>query len=413
MSRARAVETSPPGRFASESKKILVGLSGGVDSALSAALLVDAGHEVMGVYLRAGDEQIAAHLGGQCPWEEDIADARRVAAHLRIPFTVIDVRDAYRTCVIEEMEAEYAAGRTPNPDILCNREMKFGLLLDLARQEGFGAVATGHYACVRGKSETRNPKLETRSLKLKANLDNYSSTRKAEGRSGGEVLDSALLRSNNNFELHRGVDQKKDQSYFLWTLTQKQLAMIHFPIGHLTKDEVRAEAERRSLPVATKKDSQGICFLGPVELRTYLAERLATQPGDVLNRAGDIVGRHGGAQLYTVGQRHGLGVTGGSGTTFYLVDKHLEENVVIVDTAPPQATEVTVADANWINDPPEVGAQIQARIRHGQEPQACQIVSLHPARFTLQFDEPQTAVAPGQSVVLSKGSSILGGGTIV
>lgn len=346
--------------------KILVGMSGGVDSSLTAALLVEAGHEVTGVYLRAWDDAIAPFLKGFCPWEQDIADARRVAAQLKIPFTVIDVRAAYRKRVVDVLEAEYAAGRTPNPDILCNREMKFGLLLELAKAQGFDAVATGHYA--------------------------------------------QILTVDGELQLHRAVDSHKDQTYFLWTLTNEQLPFIRFPIGHLTKDEVRAEAERRGIVVADKPDSQGVCFLGPVSLRTYLKERLQTRPGQIVTRDSRVIGEHEGAALYTIGQRHGLTLTSSDKGPYYVVERQLDMNQLVVDSTPPASTTVRMSDQNWLHQPADDQA-IAARIRHGQQPQPT-LIGFSGNVTTLKYDQPQTAVAPGQSVVCSQGSRILGGGIL-
>lgn len=345
-------------------ERILLGLSGGVDSAVSAALLVEAGHEVMGVYLRAWDDAIAPFLKGFCPWEEDIADARRIAAQLGIAFAVIDVRDAYRARVVEVLEAEYAAGRTPNPDILCNKEMKFGLLLELAKEQGFDAVATGHYAQIK-------------------------------------EADGAL-------QLHRAADEHKDQTYFLWTLTNEQLPFIRFPIGHLTKDQVRAEASKRGIVVAKKPDSQGVCFLGPVSLRTYLKERLQTKPGEVMLADGTVVGTHEGAALYTIGQRHGLTFTGPKKGPYFVSERRQKTNQVVVSEIPPVAEVVGVEQCSWMAQPTEF-ARIQARIRHGQPPQAAVALLSY---GLIDFDQPQTAVAAGQSVVCSDGTRILGGGII-
>lgn len=350
------------------SKRVLIGLSGGVDSAVSAARLVDAGYEVTAVYLRAWDEALAPFLEGMCPWQDDIADARRVAAALSIPFTVIDVRAAYERRVIEVMEAEYAAGRTPNPDILCNREMKFGLLYDLMIESRFDFLATGHYASIESKQ--------------------------------------------GDFSLHRAIDSRKDQTYFLWALRKEQLARILFPLGQSTKREVRIEATRRGLPVAAKKDSQGICFLGPVSLRAYLAKRLKTQSGPVVDTTGRIVGEHEGAALYTLGQRHGLGLMGGEGESLYVTERSIATNTLVVDRQAPETNTLNAHTLHWIDEPPQPGERFEARIRHGQAPQRCAVVRTTQGSIEIRFEKPQTAVAPGQSVVFSTHSQIRGGGII-
>ncbi|MBI4032147.1 tRNA 2-thiouridine(34) synthase MnmA [Candidatus Berkelbacteria bacterium] len=384
-------------------QRYIVGLSGGVDSALSAALLVEAGHEVHGVYLKAWNGSEVGYqrseirpdefrFAGSCPWKDDIADARRVAAHLGIPFTVIDVHEAYRARVVDVMLAEYAAGRTPNPDILCNREMKFGLLVDLVNELQYDAVATGHYARVNSEQS-------------------------------GVSSRGSRLPLTVHYSLERATDERKDQTYFLWTLTQDQLRMIRFPIGHLTKPEVRVEAQRRNLPVADKRDSQGICFLGPVELRRFLVASLATEPGDVVDRAGNVVGTHQGAPAYTIGQRHGFDVRSTTclagrraheSRTHYVVEKDIERNRLIVDTKPPITAELTATELSWIGAAPSIDDRLEARIRHGQVPQPATIKSINheSAHMNLCFEEPQLAVASGQSVVFSDGSRILGGGII-
>ncbi|MCA9388146.1 tRNA 2-thiouridine(34) synthase MnmA [Candidatus Berkelbacteria bacterium] len=356
-------------------KKVLVGLSGGVDSAVSAALLKEQGYEVVAVYLRAWDPLTADEaLKSNCPWQDDVADASRVAAQLDIPFSVIDVREAYQAKVTKVLEREYAAGLTPNPDILCNREMKFGLMLDLAEELGFDAVATGHYARIK--------------------------------------LLATKHQAMHNTELHRALDTKKDQTYFLWTLKADQLKRIFFPLGELTKSQVRNEALKRGLIVATKKDSQGICFLGPLKLRSYLASRLKTKPGIVVDIDGNHVGRHQGVNLYTLGQRDGLGIFGGQAKKFYVVDKSFKENILVVGEQPPESAGLTAGNLNLLEDL-GVGDQLEARIRHGQEPQKCVIKELtRTGEIRVQFDTPQIAVAPGQSVVFSIGTKILGGGII-
>ncbi|MEK7184180.1 MAG: tRNA 2-thiouridine(34) synthase MnmA, partial [Patescibacteria group bacterium] len=300
-----------------------------------------------------------------CPWEEDIADARRIAAQLKIPFAVIDVREAYRKRVVDVLEAEYAAGRTPNPDILCNREMKFGLLLELAKDQGFDAVATGHYAQIKS-------------------------------------VDGEL-------QLHRAADEHKDQTYFLWTLTNEQLPFIRFPIGHLHKDEVRAEAERRGIVVAAKPDSQGVCFLGPVSLRSYLKERLQTKPGEIILEDGTVIGTHEGIELYTIGQRHGLTFSGQFTGPYFVSERRQKTNQLVVSEKPPVDEVLCIEQCSWLAEPTEF-QKIQARIRHGQQPQSA--VALLPYGL-IDFDSPQTAVASGQSVVCSDGTRILGGGIIV
>lgn len=348
-------------------KKVLIGLSGGVDSALSAALLIEQGFDVTGVYLKAWDEATEDSYIN-CPWKEDIADARRVAAFLGMPFSVIDVKEAYYEKVVEVLKKEYQAGRTPNPDILCNREMKFGIMLEVARELGFDYIATGHYAQVGS--------------------------------------------SKNSFKLIKGVDVKKDQTYFLWTLTQKDLAMTLFPIGNLTKSQVRVEAKKRKLPVASKKDSQGICFLGPVNLREFLRRELKTKKGEVLDDRGRVIGEHDGAALYTIGQRHGFRIQSDPGEIYFVTEKDVKKNQIIVSKNLPLSSSLKAKNLNWIGKVPKTGDVIEARIRHGQTPQRSKITNIKGDSIELVFDKPIEARAEGQSVVLSKNNNILGGGII-
>src|SRR3989344_2403239 len=246
---------------------VFVGLSGGVDSATSAALLKEAGHEVTGVFIRIYRPEFV-----ECTWKEDRLDAMRVCAALNIPFRGIDLSSEYKKSVIDGMIADYAAGITPNPDVLCNRAIKFGAFLTWARKEGADKIATGHYA-----------QIEPTSINLV-----------------GEA----------SYRLFRGKDANKDQSYFLFRLTQDDLKHVLFPIGHLTKPDVRAKAKKLDLPVAGKHDSQGLCFVGDVSMDDFLRRYIDVVPGPVLDTQGTKIGRHRGAALVTIGQRHGFEITG-------------------------------------------------------------------------------------------------------
>lgn len=352
-------------------KKVLVGMSGGVDSSLAAALLVEDGFEVTGIYLKAWSPMLNVGLDA-CPWQDDIADARQVAAFLGIPFTVIDVAQAYQQRVINVLKKEYAAGRTPNPDIWCNREMKFGIMLDLAKKMGFGAAATGHYARIRIKHQA----------------------------------------SSIKHQLLRGVDEKKDQTYFLWQLTQKDLPNLLFPIGHLTKNQVRQEAQKRNLLVAYKKDSQGICFLGPISLRDFLRRELKSQPGKVIDVKGNTIGSHQGAQLYTIGQRHGFSHSG-AGKTYYVVRKDVKKNVIVVATQPPKTRILAAKNLNWLAETPRVGQKVAVRIRHGQKLEPARVSLIKNDMIKLKFENKQNSIAAGQSMVLYDKNLVLGGGIII
>src|SRR3989344_5633565 len=232
----------------------MVGLSGGVDSAVSAALLQRAGADVVGAFIKTWTPDPSTVLGARCGWKEERRDAMRVAAHLDIPFVTIDLEREYKESVVDYMISEYKAGRTPNPDVMCNKEIKFGAFLRKALALGADMIATGHYAQV-----TQSPKVKSQ---------NYSS------------------------KLKRGTDEKKDQSYFLWTLTQDQLGKTIFPVGHLMKSEVRELAKKFKLPVAEKRDSQGICFLGHIDMRQFLSHYIKVESGNVFNESGQVVGEH-------------------------------------------------------------------------------------------------------------------------
>lgn len=339
--------------------RVYVGMSGGVDSSLTAALLVEAGHDVTGVYMKNWTQDMP---GMRCPWADDLADAKRVAVKLGIDFKVFDFETEYRQKVVDYMVAEYEAGRTPNPDIMCNQEIKFKLFLETAIADGAELVATGHYA----KTE-----------------------------------DGKLMKA---------VDDNKDQTYFLYRVTEAALRKTLFPLGDLTKPEVRKMAEARALSTAAKKDSVGICFVGQIGMREFLSQYVATEPGDIIDsRTSQVVGRHDGAIFYTLGQRHGLDV--GGGLPYYVVGKDMTKNEVYVthdlnDDSLWRPT-LKLTSMHGINGPLRDG-RYQARIRHRAPLLDCDL-----AGSTLAFDYPERAAAPGQSVVLYAGDVCVGGGIIV
>ena len=348
--------------------KVYVGMSGGVDSSLSAALLVEAGYDVTGVYMKNWSRDLP---GMKCPWAEDLADAKRVAVQLGIPFKVFDFEREYKHLVVDYMISEYKAGRTPNPDIMCNQEVKFGLFLRAALAEGTDFIATGHYA---------------------------------------RVKDGRLLRAR---------DEDKDQTYFLYRVTAEALEKTIFPIGHLTKTEVRAEAAKRGLITARKKDSQGICFVGNVGIREFLSQFVETTPGDIIEKeTGKILGRHDGAIFYTFGQRHNLGV--GGGLPYYVVGKDMSRNEIYVSSNLNNSefwrSEIELTDVHWIN-PPLAGShpakEMQVRIRHRAPLKSATILAgSHPARIIVKLAESERAVASGQSVVIYNDEICLGGGVV-
>ncbi|XKT75038.1 MAG: tRNA 2-thiouridine(34) synthase MnmA [Patescibacteria group bacterium UBA2103] len=344
--------------------KVFVGLSGGVDSSVTAAELKKQGHDVAGVFLRGWYPE-----GIPCAWKEDRQDAMRVAAHLSIPFTTLDLTKEYKESVIDYLISEYKAGRTPNPDVLCNRDIKFGAFLSWAKTKGVDKVATGHYAQV--KEET------------------------------------------GVFKLLRGVDLKKDQSYFLYTLTQNELPYILFPIGGVKeKAQTRKKAKEYNLPVAQKRDSQGLCFIGHVDMEEFLGRYVSTQEGDVLNESGDMIGTHEGAILYTLGQRHGFSAN--TDEPMYVIAKDVEKNTITVGSKKEQQEkapkEVKIANQTWTHAFPE-GSGITAQYRyHGPE---VDVVSIDESGVVVFKEALPEIPAEGQALVFYRGEECLGGGTIV
>lgn len=349
----------------SQKKKIFVGLSGGVDSSVSALLLKEAGHDVIGVFIKVWQPDFLV-----CDWEKERLDAMRVAAHLGIPFLTFDAEEVYKKEVAEYMIEEYKAGRTPNPDVMCNRHVKFGAFLDFAKASGADMVATGHYAQV--------------------------------------------VERDGHFALLRGADEAKDQSYFLWTLTQEQLSHIVFPVGHLEKPAVRAHAARVGLPTATKHDSQGICFLGQVDMEEFLSHYVHTEEGDVYDTEGKVIGTHSGALFYTLGQRHGFSITKADTEKhpYYVVAKDMEKNSITVAITPREVASAVI-ELHGVNIIPErlpVSA-LSAEFRYRQKPFAIEI-SEERGVFTVFPKDPVAEPSSGQSCVLYSGDECLGGGVV-
>lgn len=367
-----------------------MGLSGGVDSSVSAALLKQQGFEVVGVFIKTWHPDFIA-----CNEEEERRDAMRVAAHLYIPFLTFDFEDVYKKEVADYMIMEYKAGRTPNPDVMCNQHVKFGAFLNKAVSMGADFVATGHYArtteatpmgLVGGR---KNSKLQAKSYKLKA-----------------------------------GIDPAKDQSYFLWTLKQEQLSKILFPVGHLEKSEVRKLAKKFKLPVAEKRDSQGICFLGPVDLKNFLKHYIKEKRGDVINEAGEVIGHHEGSVFSTLGERHGFTITKKSPNDkrYYIVKKDVAKNILVVSQYPHPASPyigggagggggIFLENTNWISAIPDGNKNYQSQIRYHGEFLFCKIICVSPTSAEVIFEKP-ILVAPGQSIVVYDGDVCLGGGVV-
>lgn len=348
-------------------KTVFVGLSGGVDSSVAAARLLARGYKVVGVFIKVWHPEFMV-----CNWEQERLDAMRVAAHLNIPFLTCNAEATYRDEVAQYFIEEYKAGRTPNPDVLCNQHVKFGAFLRFAQQKGADYIATGHYA---------------------------------------QHIESA-----DGHQLHRGVDTSKDQTYFLWSLSKEQLSVALFPIGDTPKEQIRQEAEAAGLPVAQKKDSQGICFLGHVDIPEFLSHYVELVPGNVLNEAGDIIGSHQGALIYTLGQRHGFTLTthNPDRTPMFVVDKDVPANTITVATERPKTVETTAITLvnTTIRNPLAAGDTVTAQFRYRQAPFAVTIQSVDDHRLTLTPTEPTEQPAAGQSCVLYKGALCLGGGMI-
>lgn len=373
------------------SKTVFVGLSGGVDSAVSAALLKNKGFNVVGVFIKIWQPEFL-----ECTWSEDRIDAMRVAVALGIPFREIDLSEDYKRSVVEEMVSGYARGITPNPDVLCNRHIKFGSFWEYAKKEGSDFIATGHYARIR---EGKRP----------ACAENSAGRQKAKGPPA-----PSLRRAGKSLELLRGSEKNKDQSYFLYTLEQDDLARSIFPVGDLTKNEVRVLARRARLPVAQKPDSQGLCFVGDVTMKNFLSRYITLESGPVLDREGTTIGTHDGAALYTIGQRHGFTAEHAVGDTVphYVIAVDVSSNTIRVSPRREDATrkEVSVSAMHWIGEVPALPQKAHTQTRYREEPHGATITR-EGGGVKVIFDEPRIA-ATGQSLVVYHGDTCLGGGAI-
>lgn len=348
----------------------MVALSGGVDSAVSAALLLTEGYQVEAAFMKNWSKTTGL-LRSECPWLEDRRDALRVAAHLGISLRTFDFEKQYSDTVMKYFFEEYATGRTPNPDVMCNKEIKFKLLYDAAMKLGFDYLATGHYAQIE------------------------------PGKKGALAK---LIRSKDEF---------KDQTYFIYNLRAEQLDHILFPIGGYKKDKVRALAKKFKLPNAERKESMGICFVGKIRLEEFLQQKLAAKPGDIVNKSGKILGRHQGTSFYTLGQRNGLNIGGGG--PYYVIRKDIAANRLVVSSDPKdkelEVKEIQVEAIHWINKPKKFPVKLKARFRHQQK---LIDVSLkeNNGQTSVRFSKVQHAIASGQSIVFYKNRECLGGGVI-
>lgn len=381
-------------------KTVFVGVSGGVDSSVAAALLKSQGYNVVGVFIRTWTPDFI-----KCTWHDERRDAMRVCAHLGIPFLECDAEVIYKKGVADYMIEEYKQGKTPNPDVMCNRMVKFGVFWDFAKKHGADFIATGHYARV-----LRSKRSFQSSLSLSASRD-YT-------RGFGA---STPVASQGLFELHTGIDSSKDQSYFLWTLTQDDLKHTLFPVGNLRKTEVRKLAEKYKIPVATKKDSQGVCFLGPLDMKDFLKHYIETKKGDVIDENGKIIGSHDGAIFFTLGERHGFNIFKNeyNSKPLYIIYKDTKNNTITV--SPKQGLGLTdglgsvsivnLINTNWVIEP-EVGENYKCQIRYHGELLDCKIKSSTcPTCVEVEFNK-NILVDSGQSIVIYDGDICLGGGIV-
>lgn len=338
-------------------------MSGGVDSSVSSALLKKAGYDVTGVFIKVWQPEWI-----NCTWKEDRLDAMRVAAKLEIPFITLDLEKEYKEEVVDYMIKEYKEGRTPNPDVMCNKYVKFGGFYQWAMNQGADFVATGHYA----------------------------------------QIENGLLK--------KGVDLNKDQSYFLWTLTRDQIKKTIFPIGNLQKTEVRKLAEKFELSTADKKDSQGLCFIGKIDIKEFLTHYIDQKKGDVLDIQSNIIGRHDGSFFFTIGERHGFEITKKTPTDepYYVISKDIKNNTITVANKnshgelPLGIKEVELINTNWNQDFIDENKMFQARSRYREELQDITIIN----KNKIIFDKTQFTLSAGQSIVVYDGEICLGGGII-
>lgn len=347
-------------------KTVYVGMSGGVDSSVAALLLKQQGYNVVGVYMKNWSRDLP---GAPCPWMDDYQDAKRVAVQLGIDFKMYDFEKQYQQKVVDYMLEGFKAGLTPNPDIMCNQEIKFKLFLDTALEDGADMVATGHYAVAKAG------------------------------------------------KLYMAKDENKDQTYFLYRVRSEALAKTIFPLGELTKPEVRGIAKKNHFVTAAKKESMGICFVGKVGIKDFLSQFVETKPGDIVDQNSKVIGRHDGAIFYTIGQRHGLEV--GGGLPYYVVGKDMGKNEVYVTTDLQDSrlwsNEIRFTSAHWINQEPisELRSQIFVRTRHRAK--LVEVESLKPANnfWKAQLSEDIRALTPGQSAVFYRDKECLGGGIVI
>jgi tRNA-uridine 2-sulfurtransferase len=352
--------------------RVIAGMSGGVDSSVAAWLLKERGYDVIGLFMKNWDD---TDEWGHCTATQDFEDVRRVCAQMDIPYYTVNFEKEYQQKVFQYFLEEYRKGRTPNPDILCNREIKFGQFYQKAKQLGADYIATGHYA--------------------------------------------QIIQKNEHFYLARGADPQKDQTYFLYAVDKSRWAQVMFPIGHLHKAQVRQMAQQMGLVTAHKKDSTGICFIGEKNFKAFLSQYLPAQPGEIRTFEGERKGRHDGLMYYTLGQRQGLGIGGSSGDSqpWFVVQKDVQHNILYVaqgqDHEALYSNRLLATDVNWLGDSiPTTPFECTAKFRYRQPDQAVRVHPQTDKTYQIECKEPQRAVTPGQSAVLYDGEICLGGGII-
>lgn len=403
-------------------ERILVAMSGGVDSSVAALVLKAQGHDVVGAYMKnwINEDNVIGH----CPWLQDIEDARAVADRIGIEFRVVNLMQDYRRLVVDYLLDGYQRGLTPNPDVMCNREMKFGVFLRYAQTEGFAAVATGHYA-----------------RRVEYGLRSAECGLKTTPTEPAAIPDPQSVIASPQFQLWEGLDKNKDQSYFLALLSQAQVRAARFPIGHLPKPELRRLARAAGLPNADKKDSQGICFIGEVKMADFLKTYVPDHPGPIVRATdGRVLGEHRGLHYYTIGQRKGIGIPSNTDHEAYVVvGKRAGDHALLVafdsPTAPGLWTDTCrVHSPSFIGEPITENCQIECRVRYRDPRVAIEFVPdgwarplgapsnateggpgspALPQTASIKFEQPQRALAPGQIMALYRGEQLLGGGVFV
>ncbi len=398
MSRKRIGQSKQP------KKRVLMALSGGIDSAVSAWKLIQEGYEVEAAFMKNWSSTTGLKYD-ECPWLTDRQDALRVAAFLGIPMHTINFEKEYKKTVLDYFFKEYSAGRTPNPDVMCNKEIKFKMLYKWALAHGFDYIATGHYARV------------AQSKKVNENF-HLRQGRGITSKRAKPIKSS----STQSFELLRSKDDFKDQTYFIYNILQSQLPHLLFPIGAMKKSEVKRLAKKIGLPNADKKESMGLCFVGKIRLKEFLEQKLKPKPGPVIDLSGKEIGEHQGLAFYTIGQRQGIGI--GRGGPWYVVRKDLKKNTLVVTNDPKdkalETKEVEIHSVNFITTPLFSDAKnkskevsLQGRYRHQGKLEKLTLQPLSRGHYRVEFAKPQPAVASGQSLVLYDGQVCIGGGVIV